>query len=440
MKKNKRILDSSQKHYLKILGIVLAGILFYAIINNLGKVGASISFVLDILSPITIGLCLAFVLNLPLKFFERKVFGKLTRKNGKIWTKLKRPICLTLSIVLVFALLALIISFILPQFVQTCANFFLKLPDYMNDLSATVRHISERFNLPIDFDKISINWEEVSVWALSLVTNNSGNITAGAIEIVMGLVNGIINLVLGFFFSIYILASKEALGKLCKSLVYAFMERENAKKLIGVVTLSNRAFTGFVSGQCVEVGLIGVLCFIGMLIFRMPHPLMVSFIIAVTAFVPVFGPIVGSVIGALLILIVDPAKALWFLLFIIILQQIESNVLYPRIMGKHVNLPGIWVLVAVTVGGGLFGVLGIIVSIPLCSVCYTLFNKWLAAKLESRNICHASMSHDASEPNYIFDESIGEIVVNDPPVEPPSAEPTPQETSTTDDTQETKDE
>lgn len=413
MKKNKRIIDSNHAHYLKILGIVLLGILFHALLNNLGKVFSSFNFILDILTPIIIGLCMAFVLNLPLKFFERRVFGRLTRKNRNVWSKIKRPVCLTLSILLVLAILTLIISFVLPQFIHTCANFFLKLPEYMQGLSTTVRDLADRFNLPIALDDVSIDWQAVSAWALSFLTNSGGDLTAGAIEIVMGLVDGVVNLVLGFFFSVYILASKEDLGKLCKSILYSLMKREHARNVISVVTLSNRAFTGFVSGQCVEVGLIGVLCFIGMLILRMPHALMVSCVIAITAFVPIFGPIVGSVIGAFLILIVDPIKALWFLVFIIVLQQLESNIIYPRIMGKHVNLPGIWVLVAVTVGGGLFGVMGIIISIPVFSVLYTLFNKWLIKRLEERNVCHVSMSHDASEPNYIFDETLEEILNGD---------------------------
>ena len=149
---------------------------------------------------------------------------------------------------------------------------------------------------------------------------------------------------------------------------------------------------------------IGILCFIGMLIFRFPHALMVSCIIAVTAFVPVFGGIIGAIIGAFLILLASPIKALWFLVFIIVLQQLESHIVYPKIMGKHVDLPGIWVLLAVTIGGGLFSILGIIISVPLCSVLYTLSKKWITKRLEEKNICHRSMSNDSTEPKYIVEE------------------------------------
>ena len=396
--------NNSNKHYLKILGIVLISILFFAVMNNLGKVGNILSFFFGVLSPLVIGLCIAFVFNIPLRFFEDKLFKKLTRKNGKIWSKLKRPVCLTLSIVTVLASLTVLLAFIIPEFVKACTGFFMTLPENMDKLNLIIRDFAVNLNLPIDPYSIKIDWNSVSAWALEFLTNNGQNIAQGAISIAVEVFSGLVNFIIGFIFSIYVLASKEALGKLVKSFIYSVMKRENARKLISVVLLSNKAFVGFVSGQCLEVLLIGVLCFIGMLIFQFPYALMVSCIIAITAFIPVFGAVIGAVIGALLIFIIDPIKALWFIIFIIILQQIESNVLYPKIMGKQVGLPGIWVLIAVTIGGGLFGVGGIIVSVPFCSVLYTLFDKWIIKRLEERNICHRSMSHDSSEPKSIIEE------------------------------------
>ena len=404
MKKTNKNIISNNLHYLKILGVIVLGILFYAVINNLGTFFSGINFIWSVFTPVILGLCMAFVLNLPLRFLENKVFGKLTRANGKVWAKLKRPVCLILSIVLILSLLVLLLSFIIPQFISTCADFFLKLPEYMEHLSATANDLIVRFNLPIDLNQTSVDWQSVSALALQLFNTNGQAITQGAIGIATGLVNGVINLILGLVFSIYILASKEELGKLAKSVLYSILPREKARKFISVVVLSNKAFIGFVSGQCVEVGVIGILCFIGMLIFRFPHALMVSCIIAVTAFVPVFGGIIGAIIGAFLILLASPIKALWFLVFIIVLQQLESHIVYPKIMGKHVDLPGIWVLLAVTIGGGLFSILGIIISVPLCSVLYTLSKKWITKRLEEKNICHRSMSNDSTEPKYIVEE------------------------------------
>ena len=406
MKKVSKKFFKEGSHYLKILGIVLAGILFYTIINNLEKLGNAFNFVAGVFAPITIGLCLAFILNLQLRFFEEIVFRKLTRKNGKVWSKIKRAVCLILSLLLIFSLITLLLSFVIPEFIKAFTKFFIALPDYVDN--HTIKSYAEKFNLPLD-PSFNINvWDAISAWALGLFDNDSGAIAQGAITLIADVFSGIVNVILGFALSLYILASKEKLGKLCKSIVYATMNRTNARKLISVTTLANKAFTGFVAGQCLEVLVIGVLCFIGMLIFQFPYAIMISCIIAVTAFIPIFGPFIGTAIGAFIILLENPIKAIWFVIFIIVLQQIESNVIYPRIMGKQVGLPSVWVLAAVTIGGGLFGIPGIIISVPTCSVLYTLINKWIIMRLEKNNVCHKSMSHDATEPNYIVSENVVE--------------------------------
>ncbi len=402
MKKNKKPIDAERAHYFKILGIVIAGISFYAILNNLSKVNQAFSFVLGVLSPIIIGLCIAFVLNIPLTFIENKAFKKLNKKNGKLWQKLRRPLCLTLSVVLVLAIIVVILSLIIPKLVATSLDFFSVLPENMANLSAFIKDMVERFNLPIDSSKISIDWDFVSAQALKLFSNGNNDVMQTTVSLLVNLFNGVVNTVLGIVFAIYILAAKEKLGKLAKSLIYATMDRKKAKKLVSLAVMSNKAFGGFVAGQCIEVALIGFLCFFGMIFIDLKSALLVSCIIAVTAFIPIFGAIFGAIISAALILVSNPEqpiKALIFLIFIIVLQQIESNVIYPKMMGKQIGLPGVWVLFAVTLGGGFFGVLGIIISVPVCSVFYALFQNWIILRLEKRNVCHRTMSHDSSEPN-----------------------------------------
>lgn len=394
----------SKAHYLNILKIVCIAILFYVVVTNFSGVGLVFSFILSVLSPLLIGLSIAFILNLPLKFFETVVFGKLTKKNSKIWSKLKRPLCLVLSLLIVLSFVIALLAFIIPEFIETCTRFFLKLPDNMANIQRMVRDLATRFNLPIDPNSINIDWDSVSAWALTFISNNGSNIAQGALTLISELFSGVVNFVIGFVFSIYVLSSKEALGKLVKSFLYSVMRREHARKFISVVLLSNKAFAGFISGQCIEVLLIGVLCFIGMFILQFPYAIMISCIVAITAFIPIFGGVIGSIIGALLIFIEDPIKAIWFLVFVIILLQIESNIIYPKMMGKQIGLPGIWVLIAVTIGGGLFGPIGIIISVPICSVLYALFDRWIIKRLEERNICHRSMSHDSSEPKSIIEE------------------------------------
>lgn len=404
MKNNKKIFTAENQKYFKALAVILASILFFVIISNIGNVSNAIAKLLGVFSPLILGLCIAFVLNLPLRYLEERIFGKLTRKNGKVWSKLKRPLCLTLSILFVLSIITVFLSFVVPELIRTGQKFFIALPTAMEDITTTLNSILEKLHLREVFPNLQIDWGSISSWALELLDSHSNTIAQGALGIVTTLFNTVLNLILGFVFSIYVLASKESLGKLAKSVIYSLIKRERARKLINVVVLSNKAFSGFIAGQCTEVLLIGSLCFVGMLIFRMPYAVMVSCIIAFTAFVPVFGPFIGTALGAFFIFIESPIKALWFVVFIIILQQIESNVIYPRIMGKHVGLPGIWVLAAVTIGGGLFGVVGIIVSVPVCSVIYTLFDKWIKKRLEERNICHKTMSHDSSEPKSLIDE------------------------------------
>lgn len=403
MKKNPNLFKKGDHHYLKMMGVIFASILFFVIISNLGIVLGAVKKVTDVFLPLTLGLAIAFIVNMPLKFFENKLFGKLTRKDGKIWRKIKRPICLILSFAVILSVIIVLLSFVIPEFIKTCEKFFVALPAAMTNITATVSGWLDALHLS-SLGPINIDWSSISTWALDVIGKNQEVITSGALGFVTGLFTSLINIILAVVFSVYILASKEALGRLMKSFIYSIMRRERAKKLISLVVLSNKAFSGFISGQCIEVLLIGILCFIGMLIFKMPYAIMVSCIIAFTAFIPVFGPFIGTAIGAFLILIESPIKALWFVVFIIILQQLESNIIYPKIMGKHVGLPGIWVLISVTIGGGLFGILGIITSVPICSVLYTLFDRWIKRRLEERNICHRTMSHDSSEPKSIIDE------------------------------------
>ena len=404
MSKQKKIFNGDNHHYFKIGAVIFASILFFVTISHIGTVGEIVKKILGILLPIILGFAFAFILNMPLKFFEERVFGRLTRKNGKVWRKLKRPVCLLISLVLIFASISVLLAFVIPEFTKTCEKFFMALPSAMANLNEKINTWLKDMNLDSAFDNLNIDWNSVSSWALNILHENQNQITTGAFGFITVIFTSIVNFILALALSIYILSSKESLGRVAKSFIYAIMKRERAGKFISFVVLTNKSFAGFVVGQCVEVMLIGVLCFIGMLIFRMPYAIMVSCIIAVTQFVPVFGPFVGTAIGAFLILIESPIKALWFVVFIVVMQQLESNILYPKIMGKHVGIPGICVLIAVTIGGGLFGVVGIILSVPVCGVIYTLSDRWIKKRLEERNICRRSMSHDSSEPKTIAEQ------------------------------------
>jgi len=378
-------MNLDKKGTVRLLLIIFASILFFAAVMNLNVVLSVFGTVFKIMTPLFIGLCLAFIFNMPLHFFESVVFKKLTYSKSKVWKKIKRPICLTLSLLLVIAFVSAFLVIIIPQLIDALENFFIKLPDYMNTLDDLLDRLITKFNIPLKDVEFDINWDAVSEKVLELF-HDQENVANVTFEVITGLTNGIFNAIFGFVFAIYILASKESLGRWGRRVIFSIFSSDRAKSIMKVISMSNKAFNGFLSGQFIEAITIGVLCFIGMLIFGIPNRLLVSVIISVTALVPIFGPIFGTVLGAFIILLESPIKALWFVLFILILQQIESNVIYPKIMGKSVSLPGIWVLFAVTTFGGLWGVFGIIISIPMCSVAYALFDSWMSKRLIERNI------------------------------------------------------
>lgn len=389
----KKIPKDPNWHYLKWLGIAVISIVLFGMINNIDKTTAVLSFIFKVLSPIFIGILIALILNIPVSLFENKVFGRLTRKNGKIWSKIKRAVSIILSLACFFLITSILLSYILPEFIRTCQGFIEKAPKYLDDLTITLREWVVTLHLPIAPESINLSYDVVTDWLASNLGENSTDIFHTTLNTAITLFTSVWNVILGFILSIYIVASKESLTKMLKGFLLATMTREKAESVISVSRLSKNAFEGFVTGQCIEVLLIGVLTFIGMSIFRLPYALMVSCIIAVSAFIPIFGAIIGAVIGAFLILLVDPIKAVWFLVFIILLQQIESNVIYPRIMGQQIGLPSLWVLVSVILGGEFFGIPGIIISVPLCSVGYTLLHEWILKRLREKRLCKENAEH-----------------------------------------------
>ena len=214
------------------------------------------------------------------------------------------------------------------------------------------------------------------------VINNTG-IVDKTLDFTGTLVSGIVNLIIALAFSFYLLAQKEKLSSNTKKVLFAFFPKKKVTNLLNIIELTDQTFTNFVSGQLLEAVIIGVLCFIGMLIFGMPYAAVISVLVGFTALIPVFGAFIGTAIGAFLILFVSPVKAIWFVVFIIILQQLEGNLIYPKVVGKSVGLPGILVLTAVSIGGSLMGVLGILISVPVCAVLYTLLKR--AVNLISKN-------------------------------------------------------
>ena len=341
--------------------IIFALVNFDKIINVLG-------YVINVLSPFIIGALLAFVLNVLIKFIETKIFGKI--KEGKVWKKIKRPLSITISLILVGLIIYFVMNLLIPQLRNSVSLFSETLPEYKEDVINKVSEYLDNFTKVIT-DYIKGNSKDV----LSITTE----VATSIISIVS---KGIISLV----FAIYIIAQKETLKRQVDKLMKAYLKPRVSDKIADIATMSNKTFSNFVTGQCLEAIIFGALCFIGMLVLRLPYASTISVVIGFTALIPVFGSIIGTALGAFLILMISPVKAIIFVVFIIVLQQLEGNLIYPKVVGKSIGLPGMWVLFSVTIGASVAGIWGMLVATPLFSVLYSIFSKIINDRINKNKV------------------------------------------------------
>lgn len=378
-----------------IVGIAFVIIAIAWALNNDIKVSGFFGGVYKTLSPFIIGFAMAFVLNVlmrPLEILWTKIFKK---QNG-IAVKLKRPVCLILSIIFMFGFLIALLFMIIPEFVNTFNNIVEVMPDYINTVTGWITNLREfAASHNVEIPEPRLNPDTVISFLKDKLANQST--INKTLDFTSSLVTGIINLIVSIAFSLYLLAQKEKLSDNIKKTLYAFFPKRKIDKLIDVTEIADQTFTKFISGQLLEAVIIGVLCFIGMLIFRMPYAPVISVLVGFTALIPVFGAFIGTAVGAFLILFDSPAKAIWFVVFIVILQQLEGNLIYPKVVGKSVGLPGIWVLAAVTIGGNTMGVIGIILAVPACAVVYTLLRKTVYSRLERKKKKYSPTTAEKTE-------------------------------------------
>lgn len=375
----------------KTLKFVLIVITFALVLswglNHSEAFKGALADILGLFSPFFTGACIAFIINTILRPIE-KLWDKVPQKlRTKHFDKAKRPVCLTFSILIVMGSVFAILFMIIPQFIETITSFANKLPEYISNLSgllARFKAFLARHNFIVP--SFELNWNKIGNYISKLVSDYSETFINATVEITTTIVTAIVNFIIAIFFSVYILAKKERLGKHLSRLLYATTSKRKSEKIIKIAKLTSDTFTKFVTGQLLEAIIIGVLCFVGMLILNIPFAGIVSVLIGFTALIPVFGALFGTIIGALLILLIEPIKALWFIIFIIVLQQIETNLIYPKVVGKTVGLPGVLVLVSVTIGGGAFGILGMLFSVPVCTVLYCLYKEFVSNRLKKKNI------------------------------------------------------
>ena len=372
---NKRLLK-----YIFFITLIIA--IAYTVVTQPQKIMSILGTVVGLISPFIIGFCAAYIVNLvlrPLERFWMWIWKK--NKNQKAVLSAKRPVCLIFSFLIVVGAIFAIVFMVIPAFKETVVSFANKVPQYAKTIEGwyyTVVEFFEQYNFTLP--EISLNTAKLTQFAKDIISNYGSNVLDTTVNVTASIVSAIVDIALGLVFAVYLLAQKEKLGNQAKKAMSAVLKPKRAQSLTNVTALTNDIFTKFITGQFADACIIGVLCFIGMLIFRMPYAAIISVLIGFTALIPIFGAFIGAGIGAFLILLESPIKAFWFIVFIIILQQIEGNLIYPKVVGKSVGLPGIWVLVAVTVGGNLFGVLGMLFSVPVCTVMYVLLKNFVNSK------------------------------------------------------------
>lgn len=362
-------MDISKKTVKRILLIIAFTVILIWAVYNHKLLFKYIGELYALISPFVIGLCIAYVVNVIMRPIERMWMKLLSRFKGKWVEKLKRPICLLLSILLIIGIILAVVFLIIPELSESVSSLVSMIPSYVTEIESWWEALSERLvKYGVDLPQFNFNPDKL----IDFLKDGGTAVLNTTLSATTSIVTAVINFVLALAFSIYVLAQKETLKRQSKKVMSRLMKPEKMQKLLDMLELINRTFTNFITGQLTEAVIIGVLCFIGMSIFRMPYAPAISVLVGFTALIPVFGAFIGTAIGAFLILLVKPTQAVWFVVFIIVLQQFEGNLIYPKVVGKSVGLPGIWVLVAVTIGGNAMGVVGMLISVPLCSVLYVV--------------------------------------------------------------------
>lgn len=376
-------MELNRRLFMRLLLLVaLSAMIVWAVFHG-SAVWNFVKQILALVNPFIIGLALAFVVTLLLRPIEQGWDLTIGRRwKGKWATGLKRPVCMVLSGVILAGVAFVLAFIILPEVVATVSSIVDMLPSYISTVQVWWTELSEQLlEYGIVLPQPTLDGAALGAWVRDFITERGAALFGRTVGITTSIVAWIVNLLIAFVFCIYVLAQKETLARQARNLLFAYLPEQVAEETIDVASLSGNTFAKFVTGQLTEAVIIGILCFLGMLILSIPYATTVSVLVGVTSLIPVVGALLGTAVGALLILMVEPMKAVWFVLFIIVLQQFEGNVIYPRVMGKSVGLPGIWVLVAITIGGSLFGLLGMLLSVPIASVLYTLLRRSVQARL-----------------------------------------------------------
>ncbi|MBO5253857.1 MAG: AI-2E family transporter, partial [Clostridia bacterium] len=354
--------------------VLLAYALFH--FDQLRAIGGTLY---DAVSPFITGMFIAYILNVFMNLFENVVFGKLTRGDSKFWASIKRPLCIILAFAVVILLILAVTLYIVPEIIQSLDLIIeaakVNIPIYAKNITEWVNWVSRELNLDIVSEAATFLKEFDWTGLLTGATEFTSNFLNSILSATMSFASGLFTVILSIIFAVYFLGGKESLLLSMKRLAYSFLPKKAIATAADIAVTANQVFSSFVRGQLTECVIIGCLCFIGMSLIGFDYALLISCIIAMTALVPILGAYIGCVIGAFLLLLVNPMDSLIFVIFIVVLQQLEGNIIYPKVVGSTIGLPGVWVMAAVTICSNLFGIMGVLLGTPLAAVLYTILRR-----------------------------------------------------------------
>ena len=377
----------------KLCLLVLGGIGFFWILQNYLLVLSIGGWVFGLLQPLFIGFCIAFVLNVPMRFLEGHLF---TRTKKPILQALRRPLCILISIVFIVTVLSVIFLLVIPELLNAFGVLAKSIPLFLDAVLKGLQNWSAENadaipSLQQWLANLKIDWAGIGRSLITFATTGAGNLLGSTVQVATSIAGSLTNLMFSFFLALYMLLGKEKLIRQIRAVLRAVFPLAAVRRIEAVLSLSARIFASFITGQCTEACILGTLCWLGMTLLRLPYAPMIGALIGFTALIPIVGAFMGTIIGAFMIAMVNPMSAVWFVVFLLTLQQFEGNLIYPRVVGSSVGLPGIWVLSAVTIGGAISGIVGMLFSVPVASILYALVRTGTKRRLKEKQISYDSI-------------------------------------------------
>lgn len=366
-------MDLNKENIKKIRGLVLFTAVVLVAAWNYESVFQGIRFLGSVIFPFALGGAIAFVLNVPMHFLEEKFFGRAKAAKKKWALKLARPISFLVTLILVIGVIGVVIFVVVPELGRTIMNLGKTLQEFVPQMQAfAIQLFEENDELVAWIQSMKFDWEKILNQGIDFLKNGAGSVLGSTVEVALSVVSGVSTFFIAFVFSCYVLLQKEKLNVQVRKFMTAFVPEDWKNILLALASVTYKTFSSFLAGQCLEAIIIGCMFLVVMTVMKMPYALLISVLIAFTALIPIFGAFIGCAVGAFLIFMVNPTQALIFVVVFLVLQQLEGNFIYPHVVGNSVGLPSMWVLVAVSVGGSLMGLVGMLIFIPIVSVVYTL--------------------------------------------------------------------